>query len=514
MQETLGKLPVYTFLSQFKDTAMSMMYYLGGFVINGILLVFTEHEDKFDADPLAKFNPDDGEKGTPLNFFDVVIDGVRTVSFPNWHKEPVDHAQHYEKVAYMPIQAHYATKYIGLLLLFLSGLTMLLYILGNAILIVYTGFKQAHNDAEAEKKRLDANYEVVHWRLSTWDEQRGTNFFSYLAFAVKACCYILTNSSFVSQTLISSACYLGFFWSPYAYAGLLFIILEDPDLKSALQAVTQPKTEIMKVLVLTTILMYLYTVGAFVFFHDHFNEGDQKEDNMCNGLLQCFCFTMYHGFISSEMWFAKTTGDVWPTKRYDVTHNEENQNIAVFTVRYFMDLTFFFFVGVTLIGGVFFGIILDKYAELRQIAEETTFAQRNTCFICLINREEFDKNGASGGFPMHVADDHHLWYYIYFLVYLDLGGMTRDKTELNGPENYVKGKIVVDPFDVDWFPREAAMVLEKAEPLDLVKKTLTDVETMTKDVDLMKREAGYLRKDVLEMKETLKSVMEDEDEQP
>jgi hypothetical protein len=161
---------------------------------------------------------------------------------------------------------------------------------------------------------------------------------------------------------------------------------------------------------------------------------------------------------------------------------------------------------VTLIGGVLFGIILDKYAELRQIAEETTSDQRNSCFICLIPRENFDKDGASGGFPMHVEDDHHLWYYIYFYVYLDLGGMSRDRTELNGPENYVKGKLMDDPFDVDWFPREEAMVLEKASPVDMVAKTLSDVEQMTGQIDLMKQDSADLRKNVMELLTTVKIV--------
>jgi hypothetical protein len=99
-----------------------------------------------------------------------------------------------------------------------------------------------------------------------------------------------------------------------------------------------------------------------------------------------------------------------------------------------------------------------------------------------------------------------LWYYIYFLVYLDLGGMSRDKTELNGPENYVKGKIADDPFNVDWFPREAAMVLEKEEPLDLVQKTLTDVEVLSRNVELMKQESSDLRSEVMAAMTTLKYV--------
>merc|ERR1712100_391412 len=139
----------------------------------------------------------EGELGTPINLLDIELNGIQTVSFPSWHTIPVDHAQNYEKVAYMPIQAHYMRKYLGAVLLVLASLTMGLYVLGNAVLIAYTGFKQAHNDAEAEKKRLDANYDVIAWRLSMWNEQKGTNIFGYCRFVMKSIFYILTNFGFV-----------------------------------------------------------------------------------------------------------------------------------------------------------------------------------------------------------------------------------------------------------------------------------------------------------------------------
>ena len=508
-QEILNGIMIYSFLSRFKDRAWTMIFYMGGYGLNLLMIISIDHEDKFDADPLANFEPDidEGELGTPYNLLDIQLEGgVRTIAFPNWATMKVDHAQRYEKVAYMPIQSYYILRYLGVVLLALSCLTMGLFILGNAVLIVYTGFKREHNESEAEKKRKDANYDVVKWRLNMWEEQKGSNVFSWALFVLKATYFVLTHTGFLIQACIAASCWLGFFWSPFAYALLWFMILGDPDLMSAMDAVIKPLKEILKVLMLAAIIMYVFTVVSFTFFHDHFNEGDQKEDNMCNGMLQCFVFTFINGVITSEMWFAKAPADLWPTKRYDVQHDEETQNAYVFMFRIMWDVFFFLFVGVTLIGGVLFGIILDKYAELRQIAEETTSDQRNSCFICLIPRENFDKDGASGGFPMHVEDDHHLWYYIYFYVYLDLGGMSRDRTELNGPENYVKGKLMDDPFDVDWFPREEAMVLEKASPVDMVAKTLSDVEQMTGQIDLMKQDSADLRKNVMELLTTVKIV--------
>ena len=198
--------------------------------------------------------------------------------------------------------------------------------------------------------------------------------------------------------------------------------------------------------------------------------------------------------------FDAAPGELWPTKRYDVMHNEENQNTWVFFIRCLLDILFFLLVGVTLIGGVLFGIILDKYAELRENRMEVDESHQNTCFICQNSREDLDKDGASGGFQMHVDDDHHLWHYINFYIYLDL----IDPTELNGPESYVWGLLHEDPFNLDWLPRGEALVLVKEEPEDKVQEAVDTVTRMETEMVEMRREATDLKAQVFELLTTAK----------
>lgn len=52
------------------------------------------------------------------------------------------------------------------------------------------------------------------------------------------------------------------------------------------------------------------------------------------------------------------------------------------------------------------------------------------CFICNLERSLFDRH--SYGFAKHIAEDHNVWQYIYFLVHLRV----KDKTEFDGAESF------------------------------------------------------------------------------
>jgi len=56
---------------------------------------------------------------------------------------------------------------------------------------------------------------------------------------------------------------------------------------------------------------------------------------------------------------------------------------------------------------------------------------RNKCFVCGIEREQFDRNAE--GFDRHISSDHHVFHYIYFFMYL----RRKERTEYTGPEQYV-----------------------------------------------------------------------------
>jgi len=103
---------------------------------------------------------------------------------------------------------------------------------------------------------------------------------------------------------------------------------------------------------------------------------------------------------------------------------------------------------------VLFGIIVDSFAQLREERASIARDQNSKCFICGIEQNRFDRHG---GFDNHTLHEHNMWSYIFFFQYL----WHKDYHELNGPEQYVFGKI--DSRDCDFFPIGRALMLESGE---------------------------------------------------
>jgi hypothetical protein len=67
--------------------------------------------------------------------------------------------------------------------------------------------------------------------------------------------------------------------------------------------------------------------------------------------------------------------------------------------------------------GLISGIIIDTFSELRGTKTEIESDVMNCCFICNISREDFETNGTP--FESHVTDDHNMWKYLWFCIYLE-----------------------------------------------------------------------------------------------
>ncbi len=76
----------------------------------------------------------------------------------------------------------------------------------------------------------------------------------------------------------------------------------------------------------------------------------------------------------------------------------------MYFARWFYDLTFFAFIGVILLNGVVFGIIIDTFGDLRGQAKEKQDKMASCCFICNLDNGVLDKE--AGGFDLHVKQDH------------------------------------------------------------------------------------------------------------
>ena len=134
----------------------------------------------------------------------------------------------------------------------------------------------------------------------------------------------------------------------------------------------------------------------------------------------------------------------------------------LFYLRSSYDLLFFLLVVIILLN-IFSGIIIDTFAQLRDQKADFEDNKNNVCFICSIERYEFDRNG--DGFEKHIERDHHVFNYLYYRIYIQ----DKPKTEYNGTESHI-GK------DSSWFPFHKALILEKAKEKEKEKEKENEEE--------------------------------------
>lgn len=101
---------------------------------------------------------------------------------------------------------------------------------------------------------------------------------------------------------------------------------------------------------------------------------------------------------------------------------------------------------------IIFGITIDTFAELRAEKEQQKVDQYNSCTICSIDRNEFDRY-TEHGFKHHINTEHNMWDYIFFLVYL----INKEPTEFTGVESYVVDQ--VQQGSISFFPVGKAIAL-------------------------------------------------------
>ncbi|GMS80970.1 hypothetical protein PENTCL1PPCAC_3145, partial [Pristionchus entomophagus] len=244
---------------------------------------------------------------------------------------------------------------------------------------------------------------------------------------------IMTNGQFIYRIgyLIGSA--LGVFVSPFFYAvHLIDVVLSFPMLKAILQSVTHNLKQLILTIMMTLVVMYLYTVLGFNFFRKFYvqesDEEGEEPDRKCHSMFTCFIYHFYAG--------VRAGGGIGD--ELESPYGDELQYL-----RMLYDISFFFFVIVILLA-IMQGLIIDAFGELRDQQESATEKLESSCFVCDINKETFDR--IPRGFEIHVTKEHNFASYLFFLQHL----VNKDQTEYTGQETYVREKY--DNRDWEFFP--------------------------------------------------------------
>lgn len=237
-------------------------------------------------------------------------------------------------------------------------------------------------------------------------------------FYVMSTFYLLTDVKLVFYILYLAFSVLGVALStvtgPFFFSfHLLDVIPRSELLKYVIKSVTQNGKSILLTVLLALVIVYIYSIFGFLFFRDKFVVNDESA---CESIFQCLVTVVNYGLRSGG-----GIGDILLPPRW---------TDAGTLLRVSYDSTFFFVVIVLLLN-IIFGIIIDTFGELRALNKAIEFDIKNKCFICGMDRYTFDRHAE--GFEQHIENDHNMWHYLYFIMYLKI----KETTEYTGPEQYV-----------------------------------------------------------------------------
>eukprot|EP01063_Lacrimia_lanifica_P013401 TRINITY_DN2003_c2_g3_i1.p1 TRINITY_DN2003_c2_g3~~TRINITY_DN2003_c2_g3_i1.p1 ORF type:complete len:3278 (+),score=1090.44 TRINITY_DN2003_c2_g3_i1:148-9834(+) len=250
----------------------------------------------------------------------------------------------------------------------------------------------------------------------------------------------LTTATFYQHIVMLWIGIYGLLVNPLVMALHLFLMIRaSPVLLNVIRAITQNGKALLLTSVLGIVVIYLFSVVAYVQFHDAFHSaGDGGK--VCQELWSCFVFNLAYGIRSGG-----GIGDHMTDPPVGAANYGEQM---------LFELLFFVMVIVILLN-IIFGIIIDTFAELRAQRHSVEEDIHTKCFICGIEASEFDRH--ADGFQHHIKQDHNMWLYIFFLHHLRL----KDAADFTGQESFVSQQ--VDAADLSFFPMNKALALDKTE---------------------------------------------------
>lgn len=224
--------------------------------------------------------------------------------------------------------------------------------------------------------------------------------------------------------------------SPLFFACCLMQVLRMSKLMQyVMRAFTANIDQVAATLVLAVIFMYLFVVVAMSdrkihnqYYLDAVGEGG------CYSLESCFRMHLDYGMLASVFW------------KFPTEIPSAQGELFNFGLTFIMQIV---------IPGLISGIIIDTFSEMRgnkQMIEEDVI---NTCFVCNIDREDFETSSVS--FDEHIQNDHNMWKYVWFMIHLD----EKDKTEFDGIENFCFDIIQLRDGSTRWLPLKMARALSQ-----------------------------------------------------
>ena len=237
-----------------------------------------------------------------------------------------------------------------------------------------------------------------------------------------------------------TVCVLGLVASPFCFViTLLDIVPRFRILQKVIEAVTVNKESLLLTFMLVGVVIYHFTLVGQLYFRDAFSWpledpiGNMTSVDLCSSTADCLMNAFYLGLSYEGL--AQGLADIRETWGYDPSKAR---------IRWTVDLLFFVVVTVMLLN-IIFGIVIDTFAQQRDLQNQIKDNMENVCFVCGIDRNTFDRKHPHG-FDYHTEYEHNIWHYLSIVIHL----RTKKQTDYTGPESYVAD--MLKKSDLSFFP--------------------------------------------------------------
>jgi len=290
--------------------------------------------------------------------------------------------------------------------------------------------------------------------------------------------YYIIESYFAvaSKAFFWHVCYLGvtigsLFHPLVAVFQILDIAFRVDTIKQIYSSISRNVTQFLWTLFLLVLTNVIYSFIGFFFMNDKFMS---EEDPLCETAFSCLLNVLNLGLRSGG-----GIADVIGSQPY------LSEDVGLFIARVVFDLSFFIIMIILLLN-LIFGMIIDAFGDLRDQKTSNEEDEKNVCFICGIERSEFEKHM---NFEEHTLEEHNIWSYVYYIAYL-IEKQKTSKNEMTDIENFVIEKYSISNYE--WIPIAQSLTLEnilesqqvkKEDELEKVKNKLDNMEQNLKDMN-------------------------------
>jgi len=208
----------------------------------------------------------------------------------------------------------------------------------------------------------------------------------------------------------------------YVVGFLLDWIVLDATTRDVLKAVQYPARQLFATLVTLVITLHIFSAFYFIYFPID---------------LQAF-----HLYPIDSLWNSFKLAISYGIRgEYGMAHELED----TLGSRMLLDLVFYFVI-LAILRQILLAVIVDTFGKLRELKYERDEKLHNSCFICGVERHDFEKAGLSHSFAFHRYQIHKLENYVFFIFSI----LEQPVVEDMGIEMHIRKAI--QNLDISWLP--------------------------------------------------------------